>query len=101
MGLVSHLLGVLLLTESPVPSPLPEDPPIDPSRVTPGILGLVSFLFLVVAVTLLYRSMRKQMAKVDPNLPEGPADKERAEDARLTEEARKRGREDDQPPTQA
>ncbi|MFM7599408.1 MAG: hypothetical protein ACKO70_13745 [Actinomycetota bacterium] len=101
MGFVNYLLGVLLLTESPVPSPLPEEPPIDPSRVTPGILGLVSFLFLVVAVALLYRSMRKQMAKVDPNLPEGPGDKERAEDARLTEEAEKRGQEDDQPPTQA
>ncbi|MFM8773518.1 MAG: hypothetical protein ACKOFP_06710 [Actinomycetota bacterium] len=98
---MNYLLGVLLLTESPVPSPLPEEPPIDPSRVTPGILGLVSFLFLVVAVALLYRSMRKQMAKVDPNLPEGPGDKERAEDARLTEEAEKRGQEDDQPPTQA
>ena len=50
MGPVNALLSVVLLTESPVPSPLPEEPPIDPSRVTPGILGFVSFLFLVVAV---------------------------------------------------
>ena len=93
MGSVTAWLSVLLLTESPVPSPLPEEPPIDPSRVTPGILGFLSFMFLVVAVFLLYRSMRKQMSKVDPNLPEGPGDKERAEDARLTEEAEARGEE--------
>lgn len=93
MGSVTAWLSVLLLTESPVPSPLPEEPPIDPSRVTPGILGFLSFMFLVVAVFLLYRSMRKQMSKVDPHLPEGPGDKERAEDARLTEEAEVRGEE--------
>ena len=101
MGIVNALYGVLVLTESPVPSPLPEEPPIDPSRITPGFLGLASFLFLVVAVFLLYRSMRKQMSKVDPNLPEGPGDKERAEDERLTEEAEKRGEADDPPQSQA
>lgn len=97
MGIVSGLAGVLLLTQTPVPSPLPDEPPIDPSRITPGLLGLASFLFLVIAVVLLYRSMRKQMSKVDPDLPEGPGDRERAEDARLTEEAEKRGEADDAP----
>lgn len=88
------LAGVLWLTESPNPSPLPEQPPIDPERVTPGLLGLLSFLFLVVAVYLLWRSMRKQMGKVDPNLPMGPGDIERADDAEYTAEAEKRGEEE-------
>lgn len=80
------------LDESPSPSPSP--PPIDPSRVTPGLLGFLSIVFLGIAVVLLYRSMRKQMGKVDPNLPMGPGDRERAEDERLTEEAEKRGEEE-------
>lgn len=55
-----------------VPSPLPDDPPIDPASVSPGLLGLAAFLFLVVAVALLYRSMRNQMKKVNPGLPSEP-----------------------------
>ncbi len=92
---VTSFLAALLLEESPLPSPLPEEPPIDPSLVTPGLLGLISFLFLVIAIVLLYRSMRNQMAKVDPNLPEGPGDAERAADAHYTEEAEERGAQDD------
>lgn len=88
---VTSLLAVLLLEESPLPSPLPEEPPIDPSRVTPGLLALISFVFLIIAIVLLYRSMRKQIARVDPNLPEGPGDAERAADERFTEEAEERG----------
>jgi len=94
---VTSLLATLLLNETPLPSPLPEEPPIDPSRVTPGMLALISFVFLVVAVVLLFRSMRKQLSKVDPNLPPGPGDAERAEDEHLTEEAEERGADD--PPT--
>ena len=76
MGSMTWLLGVLAwFTESPNPSPLPQNPPIDPERVTPGLLGLISFLFLVVAVALLYRSLRKQIARVDPNLPREEGDK--------------------------
>lgn len=88
---VTSLLSVLFVEESPLPSPLPTEPPIDPSRVTPGVLALISVAFLAIAIVLLYRSMRKQIAKVDPRLPEGPGDAERAEDARLTEEAEERG----------
>lgn len=84
-------LAALVLDESPLPSPLPTEPPIDPSRVTPGLLALVSVVFLLIAIVLLYRSMRKQISKVNPDLPEGPGDAERAEDARLTEEAEERG----------
>lgn len=55
-----------------IPSPLPEEPPIDPALVSPGLLGLAAFLFLVIAVALLYRSMRNQMKKVNPDLPNEP-----------------------------
>ena len=55
-----------------IPSPLPEEPPIDPALVSPGLLGLAAFLFLVIAVALLYRSMRNQMKKVSPDLPNEP-----------------------------
>ena len=88
---VTHLLSALFLEESPLPSPLPTEPPIDPSRVTPGVLALISVIFLVIAMVLLYRSMRKQISRVDPHLPEGPGDAERAMDAQLTEEAEERG----------
>lgn len=90
------LLTALVLEETPLPSPLPEEPPIDPSRVTPGLLGFISFAFLVIAVVLLYRSMRKQMAKVNPDLPDGPGDRERRADAEMTEDAEERG--SDAPP---
>ena len=93
---VTWLIAALRLDESPLPSPLPSEPPIDPSRVTPGLLALVSFVFLIIAIALLYRSMRKQIARVDPNLPEGPGDDERAADERFTEEAEERGA--DEPP---
>jgi hypothetical protein len=45
-------------------SPSPTEAPIDPARVTPGILGLLSLLFLAVAVFLLWRSMTKQIRKI-------------------------------------
>ncbi len=94
---VTWLIAALTADETPLPSPLPSEPPIDPSRVTPGLLALVSFLFLIIAVVLLYRSMRKQISRVDPNLPQGPGDAERAADERYTEEAEERGA--DEPPT--
>lgn len=90
---VNLLISTLVFDESPLPSPLPSEPPIDPSRVTPGLLALVSVVFLVIAIVLLYRSMRKQIARVDPSLPEGPGDAERAADERYTEEAEERGAE--------
>jgi hypothetical protein len=93
---VTALIAALRFDETPLPSPLPSEPPIDPSRVTPGLLALVSFVFLIIAIVLLYRSMRKQIARVDPNLPAGPGDAERAADERFTEEAEERGA--DEPP---
>lgn len=76
-----------LLAESPSPGA----PPIDENLVSPGFLGFLSFVFLIAAVVLLYRSMRKQLRKVDPTLPDGPADRIRAEDRRVIAEAEERG----------
>ena len=38
---------------------------IDPSKITPGAWGLVMFLFLLVAGFFLFRSLRKQLNRVD------------------------------------
>lgn len=48
-------------------------------------------LVLLVAVFFLWRSMNRQMGKIDPSLPEGPDDKQQALDRRLTQEAEERG----------
>lgn len=47
----------------------PQEP--DPGIVTPGLLGLVLVLMLGVAIVFLYRSMNRQLKRV--NLPEPPA----------------------------
>lgn len=96
INLLSLLLTTMYLDESPLPKPLPEEPPIDPSRISPGLLGGMSFIFLIIAMVLLYRSMRKQMTRVSSDLPMGPGDQERAADAQMTEEAEERG--SDEPP---
>ena len=52
--------------------------------------GPVAGLFVLVlgiVVFLLWRSMRKQLKRIDPGLPAGPNDREQAEDRALTEEA--------------
>ena len=51
-----------LAAGTPSPSPVRT---IDPARVTPGLLGLASLLFLVIAGFFLARSMTKQFKKID------------------------------------
>ncbi len=80
-----------VLTTALAAFPTEEQPPIDPERVTPGLLGFLSFIFLIVAAVLLYRSMNKQMKKIDPNLPPGPSDRARQADIDIIERARQRG----------
>lgn len=46
------------------------------TSVGPGLLGFLVMAFLVGALFLLYRSMRKQMRKVDFD-PEGVTDEQR------------------------
>ncbi len=58
---------LLAATPSPVPSPTVAD--IDPDRVSPGMLGLVFFLLLAVALFFLWRSMNHQLKKVDFSEP--------------------------------
>jgi hypothetical protein len=48
-------------------------------------------LVLLVAMFFLWRSMSKQMKKIDPSLPDGPDDREQARDRAVTREALKRG----------
>jgi len=56
--LLSAMPSVPGATTSPAPA-------IDPDRVTPGVLGLLGLVFLVVAVYFLWRSMNRQLRKVD------------------------------------
>jgi hypothetical protein len=72
MQMVTSPAGNLGWLWATIPSPLPEEPPIDPRLISPGLLGLAAFLFLIIAVALLLRSMRKQLRKVSPDLPEAP-----------------------------
>ena len=48
-------------------------------------------LVLGVAMFILWRSMSKQIKRIDPALPDGPDDREQAMDRQLTEDAVERG----------
>jgi len=56
---------------------------------------------LLFAVFLLWRSMTRQMKKIDPSLPQGRDDREQALDRRLTQEAVERGEAEDEDGTGA
>lgn len=51
---------------------------------------------LAIAIYFLWRSLNKQMTKIDPNLPVGPHERERAEDWALEQEAVARGEQEAQ-----
>lgn len=84
--------SVVVLLGGATPSPTPART-IDPARVTPGLLGLASLLFLVIAGYFLARSMIKQFKKIDfdedatelgiarPEQPKDPAPAAAATDA--------------------
>jgi len=72
MSAISSVPSIPSALWATIPSPLPEEPPIDPNLISPGLLGLAAFLFLIIAVALLFRSMRKQLGKVNQDLPEEP-----------------------------
>jgi hypothetical protein len=59
------LARLLPLAASPTPAPPLAPAEIDPDRVTPGLLGLIFFVALAVAVYLLWRSMNTQLKRVD------------------------------------
>ena len=58
------------------------------------IAGLFTVLLLI-AMFFLWRSMRRQMTKISPSLPQGPDDREQALDRELQQEAVERGAEAD------
>lgn len=62
-----------------------------------GPIAGLFVLVLGIALFLLFRSMNRQMKKIDPNLPEGPDDALQREDQQWTREAVERG--DEAPPS--
>jgi len=72
------------------------DPDVQKSLIESAlpIAGLF-VLVLFAAVLLLWRSMNRQMKKIDPELPSDRDDEEQAADRRLTQEALERGEESD------
>ena len=63
---------------------------IDGGLQTVGII----VLFLGIAVFLLWKSMNRQIKKINVDLPPGPQDERIAEDEHFTEEAVMRGEEE-------
>lgn len=57
---------LLPLAASPSPSPAPKGP--NPDLVSPGVLGFLSFVFLIVTVFFVGRGLNKQLKRV--NFPE-------------------------------
>ena len=56
-----------------------------------GPIAMAFVVVLGVAIYFLWRSMTKQMKRIDPNLPSGRDDREQALDRRLTDQAVERG----------
>ena len=56
-------VSALLAAVAPSPSTTPAE--IDPSRVTPGALGFLAIVFMAVAIFFLWKSMSKQLKKID------------------------------------
>ena len=62
---VHHVLASVVLPRSAsTPSPSPATGP-NPDTVSPGLLGFLSFLFLIVAVYFIGRGLTKQLKRVD------------------------------------
>ncbi len=78
-----------------VMSLLAEDPPDveQQQQLISGALPIAGLFILVlgIALYLLWRSMRKQIGRIDASLPAGADDREQALDRQLTDEAVARG----------
>ena len=57
-------------------------------------------LLLLIAMYFLWRSMSKQMKRIDPTLPAGVDDRRQQQDRELTQEAIERGRAQNDPGAQ-
>ncbi len=72
MSLLSQSL--LMMPGTPAEEPVPPTEParyVDASVVGPGLIGFILFIFMCVAVFLLWRSMTKQLTKIDFDEPGG------------------------------
>lgn len=71
--------------------------PDEQQKLISGALPIAGLFVVVLGIALfvLWKSMNKQMRKIDSALPEGADDKEQALDRSLTEEAVARGEEAD------
>ena len=56
-----------------------------------GPIAGLFVLVLLIAMFFLWRSLNKQIKRIDPTLPEGPDDQQQALDRQLTDDAVKRG----------
>ena len=56
-----------------------------------GPIAGLFVLVLLIAMFFLWRSLNKQIKRIDPTLPEGPDDQQQALDRQLTEDAVTRG----------
>jgi hypothetical protein len=70
---VQHVLASVALPADATPSPSPSTGP-NPDLVSPGLLGFVSFLFLIVAVYFIGRGLTKQLKRVDFDEDKATAD---------------------------
>ena len=64
---LSAVSAALLVAATPTPTPTPPPTPvlIDPTRVTPGVLGFAALVFLAIAVFVIWKSMNKQLKRID------------------------------------
>lgn len=58
---------------NPTPIPTPNDLAVDPNRVTPGLLGFLAFVFLIITVVVIYFGLRRQLTRIDFDETAGPA----------------------------
>ena len=56
-----------------------------------GPIAGLFVLVLLIAMFFLWRSLNKQIKRIDPTLPEGPDDQQQTLDRQLTDDAVKRG----------
>ena len=70
---VQHVLASVALPAAATPSPSPSTGP-NPDLVSPGLLGFLSFLFLIVAVFFIGRGLTKQLKRVNFDEDEATAE---------------------------
>ena len=68
---MNHVAASVLLPLAGTPSPSPSPVGPDANLVSPGLLGFLSFVFLIVTVFFIGRGLNKQLKRV--NFPEETA----------------------------